>query len=218
MTTTLTLSVGNKNYSSWSMRPFVLMREVGIEFELHQIWLDEDKDRATRRQLSGMGTVPVLTIERGGERTVMPDTLAMTEVLHELFRAAGIWPADFRKRCQARALCAEMHAGFQALRSEMPMNWWRKATRRSPGSEGLERDLARVDEIFAAAEGPLLLGAFSAADAFFAPVASRLRSYEVTLGPRAERTVDALLALPSVLEWGRDGAAEERRFESYDAL
>src|SRR5437899_3769101 len=178
------LVIGNKNYSSWSMRPWVLMREAGIAFEEVQLKFGPDaKPRGIEGYLVA-GKVPVLVIE--GEPVW--DTLAICETLAERFPDKHLWPADARRRQVARSVCAEMHSGFQGLRGAMPMN----IRSRHPG-KGLtpesRRDIERVVQIWTScrsnhgAGGALLFGRFSIADAYYAPVVTRFQTYAVSLPP-----------------------------------
>ncbi len=219
----LTLYIGNKNYSSWSMRPWVLMRQAGIPFLEEWVRFDafdpqsEFKRRAT--SLSPAGTVPVL--EDDGLR--IWDSLAIAEYLAERHPRRQLWPADVRARALARAVCADMHSGFGALRSHFPLNI--EASLPEVGQRVLRErpevvaDVRRIEQLWLsmlqAHGGPLLFGAFSIADAFFAPVASRLRTYAVPLHPEAQRYADRVLALPGVQAWTADALAEHdfRPFE-----
>ena len=216
------LYIGNKNYSSWSMRPWVLMTEVGIPFEEIRLRLDWDADsefKKTLRQLAPTGRVPLL-IDDG---FAVWDTLAIVEYLAEKFPDRRIWPDAAKARARARSLCAEMHSGFGALRDRFPMNI--EASLPEVGARcvaefpAVATDLARIDamwtEQLAASGGPLLFGAFSAADAFYAPVAARLKTYAPPLGAAAAGYVDRVLALPSVRAWC-DAAREEHDFIKED--
>lgn len=214
----LRLILGNKNYSSWSMRPWVALREAGIPFDEETIWLDEDQDRAKRRAIHPAGTVPMLRVGEGPETFVVADTLAICETVAELFPDAPIWPSDPGQRARARSLACEMHSGFLGLRTQMPMSCKRQRRLGVPYSERLTRDVARATQIFESARGSFLCGEFGAADAFFAPVASRLRSYGHELQGVAREYSQRLLEVPSVIEWHELGRAETRAFESYDAI
>ncbi len=216
---TLTLYIGNKNYSSWSMRTGVLMRELGLPFEEKLLRFDSFKAgsafaRAVAR-LGAAGKVPVLVDDGpgddgpGDDGRVVWDTLAITETLHEKFPAAGVWPADPKARARARSLCAEMHSGFGALRSACPMNI--EASLPKTGAriwaeqQGVRKDVQRIEQLFAdalaASGGPMLFGAFSAADAFFAPVCMRLRTYALPVGETTRAYVERLVARPGVAHW-----------------
>jgi len=198
----LTLVVGNKNYSSWSLRPWLAIREAGIAFEEIVIPLYRAESKAALLRHSPAGKVPVL---RHGERVVW-DSLAIIEYLAETLPAAGLWPEDPAARALARSVSAEMHAGFAALRGAMSMNL-RDQPPRPERSGAVSADIERVSAIWRDCRarfgdgGPFLFGAFSAADAMYAPVATRFRTYRVGLDPISQAYADAVLALPSFREW-----------------
>ena len=211
----LQLVIGNKNYSSWSMRPWVLMRELGIAFEEVKLRFSHGADSSFAQAVSRhspAGRVPVLV----DDGFAVWDTLAIAETLHERFPDRGVWPADPRARARARSLCAEMHAGFGALRQHCPMNI--EAELPDVGRqvvaehEAVRADLVRLDAMWTdalgASGGPMLFGAFCAADAFFAPVAMRIRSYDLPVSPTARAYVDRLAAVPGVTRWVDDALAE----------
>ncbi|MBK8974594.1 MAG: glutathione S-transferase [Planctomycetes bacterium] len=212
--TDLHLVLGNKNYSSWSMRLFVALRVAGVPFTEETIWLDTATAADEKLRRSPAGRVPIL---QHGDLTVW-DSLAIVEYTAELFPDAGIWPRDPRDRAHARALCAEMHAGFLALRTELPLNCKRRRPLQSGPSDAARADIARLADIFAAARGPFLFGAFCAADAFFAPPASRLRSYALELDGPAGDYAARLLATPAVVEWHAGAQREEMVIAKYDAI
>jgi glutathione S-transferase len=210
----LTLLIANKNYSSWSMRPWVLLRGRGIPFQERMLKFESPDWRASIAQLSPSGLVPVLWEGEPGTGFATWDTLAIAERLHELFPDRGIWPADPQARSRARSAAAEMHSGFRALRSAMPMN----IRSRYPGkgmNEGVAKDLARISVIWAAARQPYLFGEFCAADAFYAPVAARLVTYGVELDGAARKYHLALLESPGVRAWSTD-AVKETEFVAED--
>jgi glutathione S-transferase len=203
------LVIGNKNYSSWSMRPWVLLREAGIAFEEVQLKFDETGRAAGAERYSPTGMVPVLVIN--GEPVW--DSLAICETVAERFADKQLWPTDERARRVARSICAEMHSGFQSLRRHMPMN----IRSRHPGkgmNPEVQRDIARVLEIWRScrerygAGGALLFGRFSIADAYYAPVVTRFQTYEVSLPPEAQAYCDAVLGLGAVREWCDAGRRE----------
>jgi glutathione S-transferase len=225
----LQLVVGNKNYSSWSMRAWVLLRQLGIAFDEVALRFDFDGGSPFRQavaQVSPAGKVPVLV----DEGFAVWDTLAIAEYLHDKFPAAGVWPADARARARARSVCAEMHSGFGALRSHCPMNIEASlpevGRRLVAEHEGLRRDLARIDQLWsdalAASGGPMLFGAFCAADAFFAPVCSRITTYALPVCDAARGYVARVLALPAVQQWTalalaeHDYIAEDEPYRSAD--
>ena len=215
----LQLVIGNKNYSSWSMRPWILLRQAGIPFEEVQLKF-ADKDGGLTvvgiDKYSAAGKVPVLLVD--GEPVW--DSLAICETVAEMFPAKALWPQAPEARRVARSACAEMHSGFQALRGQMPMN----ISKRYPG-KGLtaqsQRDIDRVVELWTdcrrrfGASGDLLFGRFSVADAFFAPVVMRFNTYAVELPPLAKAYCDAVGALVSVREWCA-GARRETEFVAED--
>jgi glutathione S-transferase len=212
----LGLVIGNKNYSSWSMRPWVLLRQAGIPFEEIQLWFDNDGRIAEARHHSPAGQVPVLLID--GEPVW--DSLAICETVAEMFPQKKLWPDDPRARRLARAACAEMHAGFRDLRRAMPMN----IAASLPGkgmSEAVQRDIDRIIALWedcrarCGAAGGLLFGRFSVADAYYAPVVMRFITHAVTLPPAARAYVEAVHALPAVAEW-MDAARRENRFVAAD--
>lgn len=197
-----TLVVGNKTYSSWSLRGFLAARLAGIDFDEILVRLSERGSRARLLEHSGAGRVPVL--KHGGR--VIWDSLAIVEYLAEQCPDAGLWPQDAAARAMARSVAAEMHSGFQELRSHMPMNLRRSLPGRGRGP-GVSEDVERIGSIWRdcrqrfGAGGPYLFGAPSAADAMYAPVATRFRTYAVGLDPVATAYVEAVLALPAFLEW-----------------
>jgi glutathione S-transferase len=205
----LVLTIGNRNYSSWSMRAWLALEQTGQEFREEQIWFDEDADRRQRLVRSPTGRVPVL---RHGDLIVW-DSLAIGEYLAETFPAAGLWPADRTARARARSLCAEMHSGFAALRSGMPLDIRARKPFRDRGSE-VGADVERIRTMWEDTRrefgrgGPYLFGARSLADAFYAPVACRFVSYGVKLAGVAGAYADAVLSLAPVREWIDKGERE----------
>jgi len=210
----LTLLIANKNYSSWSMRPWVLLRGRGISFEERILKFGSQEWRNAIAEFSPSGLVPVLWEGAPGTGFATWDTLAIAERLHELFPDEGIWPTDSKARSRARSAAAEMHSGFRALRSAMPMN----IRSRYPGmgmNEGVATDIARISAIWAAAKEPYLFGEFCAADAFYAPVATRFVTYGVELAGPARKYQLALLDSPGVRAWSTD-AVKEAEFVAED--
>jgi glutathione S-transferase len=202
VTSEFTLVVGNKNYSSWSLRGFLAARAAGVPFDEILVRLSEPGSKRELLEHSPAGKVPAL---KHGERVVW-DSLAIVEYLAEIRPDAGLWPVDSAARAHARSIAAEMHAGFQALRAHMPMN-----LRKTLPGRGRARDVAddieRVCAIWrdcrarSSADGPFLFGHFSAADAMYTPVATRFRTYAVELDGVCQAYVDAVLARPDFLEW-----------------
>ena len=197
-----TLVVGNKNYSSWSLRGWLAARLAGIEFEEQLVRLSEPGSHAELLSHSPAAKVPIL---KHGPRVVW-DSLAIIGYLAEQRPEAGLWPADPDARALARSIAAEMHAGFAALRRHMPMNLRKRLPGRGQGP-GVAADIARIDQIWQDCRrrfgvgGPFLFGEPSAADAMYAPVATRFRTYGVALEPLARAYADAVLAWPAFLEW-----------------
>ena len=208
------LVIANKNYSSWSMRPWTLLRGREIPFRERMVKFESQDWRDSIGKLSPSGLVPVLWEDEPGKSFATWDTLAIAERLHELFPKRGVWPADPQLRAQARSAAAEMHSGFRALRGAMPMN----IRNRYPGkgmNDGVAKDIARIGAIWAQAKGPYLFGDFSAADAFYAPVATRFVTYAVELKGAAQKYQRALLDSPAVRAWSAD-AIKETEFVAED--
>jgi len=198
----LLLVIGNRNFSSWSLRAWLAIEQTGAPFELEQIWFDEDEDRARRLRRSPAGKVPILL---HGDLTVW-DSLAIVEYLAELFPEAGLWPVERAAHARARSLCSEMHSGFFALREELPMNCRAKKPARDR-SPAVAADIARVIALWDetrrefGAGGDFLFGRRTAADAFFAPVASRFRTYSIPLDGAAGAYCQAILSMPAMRAW-----------------
>ncbi|MGH8806323.1 MAG: glutathione S-transferase family protein [Noviherbaspirillum sp.] len=212
----LKLVIGNKNYSSWSMRPWLALTAFGIPFEEVRISLGRPDTSLHIAQHSMAGRVPVLV---AGETTVW-DSLAICEYLAEQFPDKGLWPHDVAARATARAICAEMHSGFTGLRSAMWMNIRASFPGKGRTPEA-QSDIARICEIWEdclARSGPhdFLFGDFSIADAYFAPVVMRFRTYGVWLAPALQAYVDRVVAHPAVAQWMREAVAENDRLEKYD--
>ncbi|MBQ0946057.1 glutathione S-transferase family protein [Ideonella sp. 4Y16] len=211
------LYIGNKNYSSWSMRPWVLARHFGIPFDEVMVRFDSfDPGSQFKQTLAGKsptGKVPLLV----DEGFAVWDTLAIAEYLAERFPQHALWPRDARQRARARSLCAEMHSGFGALRSHCPMNI--EAALPEVGAQVLAEhpavaaDLARITalwtEALQASGGPFLFGDFSNADAYFAPVVARLRTYALPVPAAVRAYMDRVWASPGVAAWVADALAEQ---------
>lgn len=209
------LYIANKNYSSWSLRPWVLMRELNIPFHEKLVPFGGAVNPDAFRGFSPTGKVPCLV---DGAITVW-DSLAITEYLGE--RHANVWPAEIAARAFARCAAAEMHSGFFALRSICPMSCGIRVTL-SRVDDALKRDLARLEQLWGDAlnrfGGPFLTGQkFCAADAFFAPVAFRIQSYGPPLNETAQRYAAQLLALPSLQTWYTAALAETWRDAEHEA-
>ena len=217
------LYIGNQNYSSWSMRPWVLLKQAGIDFEEVMVRFDsfdsEPQFKTTLSKLSPTGKVPLLV---DGDLAVW-DTLAIAEYVAEAFPDKQLWPADKAARARARSVCAEMHAGFTGLRGNCPMNIeaqlpdigaliWRD-------KPAVRADVARIsamwEELLAQYGGPMLFGPFSVADAYFAPVCARLKTYALPVSPVVGAYVERVLALPGVQAW-ITGALAEKDFLDFE--
>jgi glutathione S-transferase len=206
----LHLVIGNKNYSSWSMRPWIGMKAAGIAFDETVISLHAADFKPRLAKLSGTGKVPVLI---DGDTRVW-ESLAILEYAAEKFPGAGLWPADAVARAHARAIAHEMHAGFLPLRRHMPMCMWRPVERRPLTSEAAA-NVKRIDAMWSdcrarfGKNGLFLFGKLSAADAMYAPVVSRLHTYGVEVGAPARAYMDAMMALPAWQEWTAAALTEE---------
>jgi glutathione S-transferase len=213
----LTLYIGNKNYSSWSMRPWVLLKQAGIEFEEVKIRFDSfEKDSDFKQRVLAVnpaGRVPCLV----DDGFAVWDTLAIAEYLAERFPAKQLWPQDAKARARARSVCAEMHSGFSALRSHCPMNieaslaqtgalvWRDQASVRGD----VQRLVAMWTELLEQHRGPMLFGEFSIADAYFAPVCFRLKNYALPVPGHITDYIRRVTQLPGVKAWVDDALAEK---------
>lgn len=204
-----TLYIGNKNYSSWSLRPWLAMKVAGIPFEEKMILLFDENWRETIAAISPSARVPVLT---DGDLVIW-ETMAILEYLAERHPEKNLWPGDAAARAVARAVSNEMHAGFNALRGNMPMNIRKSLPGRGMG-EGVAEDIARISEIWNdcrsrfGAGGPFLFGGFSIADAMFAPVVSRFTTHVVELDPVSAAYRDTIQAMPEMVAWSDAARAE----------
>jgi glutathione S-transferase len=211
-----TLIIGNKNYSSWSLRPWLLLRHFGVGFEEIVLPLDTPEFFQRIGQYSPTARVPALHVDD----EVIWDSLAICETVNERWLSDRGWPTAPRARAAARCAAAEMHSGFAALRSQLPMNCRRQPT--APHWDlAAERDIARVQQLwrqlraqFGTDEG-FLCGSFGIVDAMFAPVCVRFRGYGPALDETARAYLDVLFALPAMREWMAAAAAEPERVESY---
>jgi glutathione S-transferase len=211
-----TLVIGNKNYSSWSMRPWVLMKQLGIAFEEKRLRFHSDEWDAEIERWSPSRLVPVLW---RGEQSVW-DTLAIMETLNEWHPEKDVWPRDAVARAFARSISAEMHSGFRDLRANMPMNI--RASHPGKGmSADVQANIARIERLWAEARrrfgagGPFLFGAFGAADAMYAPVVMRFKTYAVKLEAESARYCEAMHACAGVRAW-TDEALKEKEFVAED--
>ena len=207
---TLKLVIGNKNYSSWSMRPWLAMRASGIAFDEILIPLyTGEPDKRRILDFTGSGKVPALI---DGDVTVW-DSLSIIEYVAERFPESRLWPEDRAARAHARSISAEMHSGFMALRNECGMNLHRPV-RAIALSADAHANVARIQQIWAECGerygklGPFLFGKFCAADAMFAPVVHRLRTYAIAVEPATQAYMATMMALPAFQEWTRAGLAE----------
>ena len=215
-----TLVIGNRNYSSWSMRPWLLLKAFGVPFDEVMIPLNTPAFEASIRDWSPSARVPAM---RHGDVAIW-DSLAICEYANEALLDGRGWPAAVAARAHARSIVAEMHSGMSDLRGECPMNVRRVMERPHRIGPGAQRDAARVQEIWRdtrarfGAGGGLLFGTFTIADAFYAPVVFRFRTYGVPVDDDARRYMDAVLALPATREWIALAGAEPESMERYDTL
>jgi glutathione S-transferase len=213
----LTLIIGNKNYSSWSFRPWIAMKNAGIAFDEVVISLDAPDFKTRLAPHSGTGKVPVLVDGHGdGQQSAAVtvwESLAILEYLAEKFPEKQLWPGDPAARAHARTVAAEMHAGFAPLRRHCPMNMWRPVKQRDLPDD-VAANVRRIDALWVdcrarfGAGGPFLFGAFGAADAMYAPVVARFHTYAIGVGPVARAYMAAVMGLPAWTEW-RSAAVEE---------
>ena len=205
----LKLIIGNKNYSSWSLRPWIATTAKGIAFDDVVIPFDTAEFKQYVGNLSGTGKVPVLI---DGDIKIW-ESLAILEYLAEKFPDAGLWPKDVAARAHARVVANEMHAGFQALRGHLPMNVARPVIKRALLPE-VAANVKRIETLWAdcrarfGSGGPFLFGAFGAADAMYAPVVSRLHTYDVDVGAGTRVYMDAMMALPAWRQWSAAAVKE----------
>lgn len=214
-----TLAIGNKNYSSWSLRPWLLLRAFGIAFDEHRILLDTPEFHDEVRQWSPSGRVPAL---HDGDLVVW-DSLAICEYANERWLDGRGWPGDVATRALARSAAAEMHSGFAALRKQLPMN-----CRRTPGSyrwnDDAQADIDRVQALWHqmrsrhGGDGAFLCGAFGIVDAIFAPVAIRFRGYGVAVDAECAAYCDALFAMPAMQKWIAAGRVEPEHLPVTDDI
>ena len=213
----LQLYIGNKNYSTWSLRPWLAMRQLGIDFEEVMVRFDgfgpQSQFKQTMQALTPTGNVPLLV----HDGLAVWDTLAMAEYLAEAFPQAGIWPQPVADRARARSLCAEMHGGFAALRSHCPMNIEAplpaEGARIWAAQAGVRQDVARLIQMWTTQlqthGGPMLFGQFSMVDAYFAPVCMRLHGYGLPVPPAIAAYIDRVRALPAMQAWISAALAEQ---------
>jgi len=207
-TAELTIVIGDKNLSSWSLRPWLALHATGYPFRERKILLNREDTRAKLQAVSPTAKVPALI---DGE-LVLWESLAICETLAEWFPAARLWPVDATARAYCRSVAAEMHGGFAALRQEMPMNLQLRTTKEP--SAAVQADVARITQVWRACreryakDGALLFGGFTLADCMYAPVVTRFRSYGVPLDGVCQAYCEAVLALPAMQAWYADAARE----------
>jgi glutathione S-transferase len=205
----LKLIIGNKNYSSWSFRPWIAMKATGIAFEEELIPLETPEFRARLDAVSGTGKVPTLI---DGDTRVW-ESLAILEHLADRFPDKKLWPSDPAARAHARAISSEMHAGFVPLRQNCPMNMWRPVLKRDLGDD-VKKNIARIDSMWSDCRrrygqgGAFLFGAFGNVDAMYAPVVSRFHTYGIDVSPPSRAYMDAVMALPAWKEWSAAAVKE----------
>ncbi len=210
---TLTLAIGTRRWSSWSLRAWAALKASGLPFDEVLVPLRDIGTSAAARAASPSGLVPALTIDDGGRRFTVWDSLAIAETIAELAPNAGLWPRDAAARAHARAISAEMHAGFAELRRQYPMEFLKVIQGIAP-SEGTQAAIARITTIWNetrknfGAGGDFLFGAFGIADAFYAPVVSRFHTYGVSLTGAAAAYQAAMWAHPFMREWGAKAGRE----------
>jgi glutathione S-transferase len=205
------LVIGNKNYSSWSLRAWLALKVGGVAFEEKRIALDRPQTKAEILAHAPSGKVPCL-IDAG---LVVWDSLAICETANERYTTGALWPTDADARAHARAVTAEMHSGFAALRTHMPMDI--RSERHDQGVAALQRadvatDVTRIQSIWtdclARSSGPMLFGGFTIADAFYAPVVTRFRTYGVALPPALSAYAERVFKLPAMQQWVEAARAE----------
>ncbi|WP_291865088.1 glutathione S-transferase family protein [Bradyrhizobium sp.] len=218
---TLKLVIGNRNYSSWSMRPWLALRANNIPFDevFVPLYTEDETDKNRILSFTPSGKVPALI---DGDVTIW-DSLAIMEYAAECFPEARLWPEDRARRAHARSISAEMHSGFMALRNECGMNLHRPVGAIELSDEA-RANVARIQEIWIDCRkrhgklGPFLFGAFGAADAMFAPVVHRFRTYAIAMEPEAGAYMETMMALPAFAEWTRAGLAETLVIKKFEAI
>jgi len=214
---TLRLIIGNKNYSSWSFRPWIAMKTANIPFDETVVSLNDPDFKKTVHTISPAGKVPAIA----DDGAHVWESLAILEYLAERFPAAGLWPADRAARAHARAISSEMHAGFVPLRRECPMNFWRPKKSRELSAEA-RQNIARIDAMWADCRarfgqgGPFLFGRFGAADAMYAPVVTRFRTYGVKLDSDSEAYCNAVMDYAPMKQWIADAKNEPWLIAAYE--
>lgn len=209
------IAIGNKRYSSWSLRPWLVLKHLGVEFEEVLVPLRTPGSDALKRRYCPSGRVP--TLHHG--KVVVWESLAICEYLAEIFPDRGLWPRDVADRADARAISSEMHSGFRGLRENMPCNV-AVSMPEKPRTSATENDIARISSLWedrlGRHDGKFLYGDFTIADAMYAPIAIRFRAYGVKLPERSQKYAEMMLALPSMVEWIEAGKSETHRIEVYE--
>jgi len=214
----LQLVIGNRVYSSWSLRPWILLKAFDIPFTEDLILLDTEEFKPRVRAYNAGNTVPIL-VDKERDITVW-ESLAICDYVSDIFVDKAVWPRDLKARAFARVVANEMHSGFRALRSNCPMNLRKQyAYKENRGGEEVAKDVSRIVSLWTKAlvefgkpsgQGPFLFGAFTAADAMFAPVVTRLHGYSFRIDePLVRAYMDAVLTMPSFAEWASEAAKEE---------
>jgi glutathione S-transferase len=209
-----TLVIGNKNLSSWSLRPWLALKAAGVPFEEVVVRLDQPETRASIGQHSPAGKVPILKIAENGKTATVWDSLAICETIAERHPEAGLWPADAATRAQARSYAAEMHSGFPDVRQHLSMDFARVVA--TPElTEATGKQVARIisawENALASHEGGFLFGRFSIADCMYAPVVSRFVTYGIAMPAASNAYCERMLALPALTEWRAGAEAEIAR-------
>ncbi|MGH6609285.1 MAG: glutathione S-transferase family protein [Burkholderiaceae bacterium] len=210
------LVIGNKNYSSWSLRPWLAMKQAGVQFSEVNVVLNKPDTKEKILRYSPSGKVPCLI---DGELTI-PDSLAICEYINERHADGRLWPRDVAARAHARSVVAEMHSGFAALRSQMPMDIRSRSSDKGAAAqrrEDVAADIERIQTIWSeclADGGPMLFGGFSIADAFYAPVVTRFVTYGVKLSPLLAAYSEGVLSLPAMQQWISAAKAETETIEN----
>lgn len=214
MTVRYTLVLATKEYSSWSLRPYLALRAIGVPFDEVKIQLRRETTSADVLKHSPSGRVPLLKIEEDGKSFAVWDSLAICETLAERHPEAGLWPEDAQARAHARAISAEMHSGFPDVRDQLGMDFTRRVALPDL-REATVKQVARIQamwgEALAASGGPFLFGRFSIADCMYAPVCSRFRTYGVEMSAPVAAYVERVCALPGMVDWGTDARDEVAR-------
>jgi len=211
MTARYTLVIGTKDWSSWSLRPYMALRHIGVPFEEDLIRLRRDSTTEEVQKRSPSGRVPLLKIEENGKAWSVWDSLAICETLAERHPDANLWPDDPRVRAEARAVSAEMHSGFPDVRDQLPMDFARKLP--TPDlRDNTKAQIARIQKIWTDAldahGGPFLFGGFSIADCMYAPICSRFRTYGIETPKAAQAYVERMFALPAMVDWSNAAKRE----------